>query len=446
MIQDREKWTNKLGFILAASGSAVGLGNIWRFPYLCGENGGALFVILYLFFMLVIGYPMMVSEIAIGRKTSRNPIGAFLSLAPGTPWWITGALGVFAGFIILSFYSVVAGWTLSYMVNAIRGFQPGTDYQDLFISHITGTWSPILWHLVFMILTVLIISLGVVKGIQSSVKILMPVLFILLFVLVIRGLTLRGAIDGVEFYMAPRIGDITWQTVHRAIGQAFFSLSLGMGAIITYGSYLSKKENISDNAAWIVVLDAIVAITAGFAIIPAVFALGGDASEGPGLAFITLPAVFARMPLGSVFGFVFFALLSVAAITSAISLLEVVVSWLIDEKGWSRKKGSVFAGLVIFLMGIPTVLGYSILSDINIFGMDILDTYDFIASDLALPLGGMLISLFIGYYWMPESIIEETNNPRGKFKIGRWYSILVKYIIPVLILIILALGLYEKFS
>lgn len=446
MIEKREHWTSDLGFILAATGSAVGLGNIWRFPYLCGANGGAFFVLIYIFFMLLIGYPMMVSEISIGRKTERNPIGAFLSLAPNTPWWLVGALSVFAGFVILSFYSIVAGWTLSYMANAIKGFSPGMDYQDMFIAHISDPYAPLLWHLVFMILAIIIISLGVVKGIQKSVKIMMPLLFILLLVLVVRGVTLSGSMEGIAFYLAPRLEQVSWHTIHRAIGQAFFSLSLAMGAMITYGSYLTKKSNIADNSAWIVVLDVIVALLAGFAIIPAIFAMGGDPAQGPGLAFIAIPGVFAQMPLGSLFGFVFFLLLSVAALTSAISLLEVVVAWLVDEKNWGRRRTSLLAGFIIFLVGIPASLGYSVFSNIEIFGLDILDTYDFIASDLALPIGGMLTAIFIGYYWKPESVIYETEHPRGKWRIGRWYSFLIRYIIPVMILAIIVLGLIEKFK
>jgi len=446
MGKNREKWTSRAGFILAAAGSAVGLGNIWRFPYICGASGGAFFLILYLFCMFIIGYPMMVTEITIGRKTEKNPIGAFLSLAPGTPWWLVGSLGVFAGFVILSFYSVVSGWTLAYIGKAIQGFSPDIDYAGMFGSHITSTWAPLLWHMVFMVLTIIIISMGVVKGIQYSAKILMPLLFVLLGILVIRALTLKGAMAGLNFYLAPNLECLSWHSVHRAVGQAFFSLSLGMGAMITYGSYLNKKDNISDNSAWIVVLDTLVAVLAGFAVIPAVFALGGDPSQGPGLAFVTIPAVLAKLPFGSFFGIVFFVLLTVAALTSAISLLEVVVAWLVDEKGWERKKTSVLMGLAILVIGIPPVLGYSALSGVHILGLDILDTYDFITSDIALPLGGLLMAIFVGYYWKPSSVIKETNDPKGAIPIGKWYSWLIRYVIPVLIFAVMVLGIYDRFS
>lgn len=446
MIGHREQWSSRLAFVLAAAGSAVGLGNIWRFSYVTGTNGGAAFVLIYLVAIVMIGYPLVITEITIGRKTQRNPVGAFLSLAPGTPWWLIGAMGVSAGFVILSFYSIVAGWALAYIFKAGAGFAPDMDFAGAFVGHIGSVWPPIFWHALFMLLTLGIIVAGVVKGIQRWVRILMPALFGILLILVLRSLTLDGAGAGIAFYLSPRFGDVTAQTVLAAIGQAFFTLSLGMGAMITYGSYLSAKHTVPDNAGWVVGLDTLIAVIAGFAIFPAVFALGFDPAAGPGLAFITLPAVFAAMPGGSLFGFLFFLLLAVAALTSAISLLEVVVAWLVDEKQWSRSKASLLMGAAIFVTGIPCTLGYSLLSDVRFFGMDILDTYDFLASDILLPLGGLLTALFAGHIWSVRELCREANRPNAKLRVGRWFGVMVSYIAPAAIALVMAVGLYQKFS
>ncbi len=441
----REQWTSRLGFILAASGSAVGLGNIWRFPYVVGENGGAAFVVIYLAIILLIGYPIMMSEMVIGRKTQKNAVGAFLNMAPGAPWWVIGALGVFSGFVILSFYSVVAGWSMAYMVKALQGFTPGMDFEGMFFDHILGVSGPLVWHAIFMAITLGIIGAGVVKGIQRTVKILMPALFILLLVLAVRALTLPGAAAGVAYYLRPDFSQISADSFLTAIGQSFFTLSLGMGCMITYGSYMNKGENISDNAAWVVGLDTGIALIAGFAIFPAVFALGFDPGQGAGLAFITLPAVFASMPFGgSLFGFLFFALLSVAAVTSAISLLEVVVAWLVDEKGMPRVKASLIIGAIIFVVGIPTFP--TIMGDFSFLGGDVMDTYEFFANDIALPLGGLLMSIFVGYVWTAKKAQEEINTPKGGIFVGDWFGFLIKYVVPVAIAVILVMGLYSKIT
>ncbi|KAB2952389.1 sodium-dependent transporter [Heliorestis acidaminivorans] len=442
---NREQWASRFGFILAAAGSAVGLGNIWRFSYVAGDQGGAAFVLIYLIAIILIGYPLMVTEIAIGRKTQQSPIGAFKSLAPDTPWWLTGALGVLAAFVILSFYSVVAGWSLAYTFKAIGGFVPGLDYETIFVEHITDVFAPIFWHALFMILTLLVITAGVVKGIQRWAKILMPMLFVILIALVLRGLTLEGASAGVSFYLSPDFGEITGETFLTALGQAFFTLSLGMGVLITYGSYLPKRENVSDSAGWVIGMDTMVALLAGFAIFPAVFSLGFDPAGGVGLAFITLPAVFAEMPWGGFFGFLFFLLLSIAALTSAFSLLEVVVAWLIDEKGWDRIKASLLVGFIIFLLGLPPTLGYSLLSHVNILGMDILDTYDFISGNILLPLGGLLTSIFAGYVWKSKNVIAEANNPKGKIIFGEWYGYIIQYLLPLAIGAVLIWGIVDTF-
>ncbi|MCK8824654.1 sodium-dependent transporter [Fuchsiella alkaliacetigena] len=442
----RENWTSRLGFILAAAGSAVGLGNIWRFPYVAGTNGGAAFLVLYLIAIVLIGYPVMVTEMTIGRKTQKNPVGAFKSLAPDAPWWLVGALGVFTGFVILSFYSVVGGWSMAYVVKAANGFIAGTDFGEVFVGHISGVGEPLLWHATFMFLTITIIGSGVVKGIQKAVEVLMPILFVLLLILVFRAITLPGAGEGLAFYLTPDFSQITGQTFLEAIGQSFFTLSLGMGAIITYGSYLSDDDNINDNAAYVAGFDTLIAILAGFAIFPAVFALGFSPDAGPGLVFTILPAVFAEMPLGTIFGFLFFLLLTISAITSAISLLEVVVAYVVDEHQWNRKKAAWLAGIIIFIVGIPPLLGYSTLAEVNFLGMDILDTYDWISGNIFLPLGGLLTAVFAGYAWGARETVEEANKVKGAISVGAIYSFLIKYLVPIAIFIVLVTGVWETIA
>ncbi|WP_291319717.1 sodium-dependent transporter [Desulfonatronospira sp.] len=442
----RESWATRMGFILAASGSAVGLGNIWRFPYMTGEHGGAAFLVIYLVAIILIGYPIMINEIIVGRKTSKNPVGAFKALAPNSPWWLVGALGVFTGFVILSYYSVVAGWSLAYIYKVVLSATAAEiDHADVFIGHITSVWEPIIWQAIFMILTISIIAAGVVRGIQKWVTILMPAILVLLVILIIRAVTLPGAGEGLAYYLQPNFGDVSSRTFLGAISQAFFTLSLGMGAIITYGSYLRQKDEIPGKAASVVGIDTGIAIMAGLAIFPAVFALGFSPDGGPGLVFITLPAVFAEMPMGVFFGLLFFILLSIAALTSAISLLEVVTAWLIDEKGWSRGSAAVTMGIIIFVVGLPTTLGYSVLSDVTFpgLGTDLLDTYDWFANSIFLPLGGLLTAIFVGYIWGARNAVEECNRTSGFICLGTWWVVLIRYVVPVLIFIIMIMGIYD---
>ncbi len=444
----RESWATRAGFILAAAGSAVGLGNIWRFPYMVGEHGGAAFLIIYLVAIVLIGYPVMINEIVLGRKTHRNPVGAFKALAPGSPWWLVGALGVLTGFVILSYYSVVAGWSLAYIYKVVISTAGDVDHAQVFMGHISSVWEPIIWQGIFMVLTVSIISAGVVRGIQRWVTILMPVILILLGILILRAVTLPGAGEGLAYYMQPNFEDITSRTFLAAIAQAFFTLSLGMGAIITYGSYLRDKDEIPANSGYIVGLDTGVALLAGLAIFPAVFALGFSPEEGPGLVFITLPGVFAEMPMGVVFGVLFFVLLSIAALTSAISLLEVVTAWLIDEKGWTRKGAAVVMGLLIFVVGLPSTLGYSVWSGVSFpgLGTDILDTYDWFANSILLPLGGLLTAIFVGYIWGARAAVHEANKSKSRIALGTWWVVLIRYVVPVLIVVIMIMGIYDSLA
>jgi NSS family neurotransmitter:Na+ symporter len=349
----REQWGTRVGFIFAAVGSAVGLGNLWRFPHLTGSNGGAAFLIIYLIIIALIGITIMLSELAIGRATQLNAVGAFKKLSK--KWTFVGVMGVIAGFVILSYYSVIGGWSIGYMVRSLTGVFSG-DTAELFGSFVSNTWEPLIWHAVFMGLTIGIVYNGIKGGIERASKIMIPALFIMLIIIIVRSLTLPGAAEGVAFYLKPDFSKVTGGTIMAALGQAFFSLSLGMGCMVTYGSYLSKKENLVSSSAIIPISDTLAAFLAGLAILPAVFAFGFDPSSGPGLMFITLPAVFAQMPLGTFFGFLFFVLVTIAALTSAISLLEVCSAYVIDEWKWSRKKTTLIMGLVIFLLGIPSSL------------------------------------------------------------------------------------------
>ena len=448
MKKDREHWASRVGFILAAAGSAVGLGNIWRFPYMTGENGGAAFIVIYLLAVFLLGYPLMVNETVLGRASQRDPVGAFKALAPGSPWWLVGALGVFTGFIILSYYIVVAGWSLAYIYKVVIAVSnPGINHEAVFKSHITSLWEPIIWAAVFMILTIGIIAAGVVKGIQRWSLILMPILFLIMIVLIIRSVTLPGASAGLAYYLHPDFSEVSGQTVLAALSQAFFSLSLGMGVFITYGSYLKDHDEIPSSTAWIVGLDTMVALMAGFAIFPAVFALGFQPGAGPGLVFITLPAVFAQMPLGLFFGVLFFVLLAIAALTSAISLLEVVTAWLIDENGWPRKKAAALMGLIMFIVGLPAALGYSVLSGVSFpgLGTDILDTYDWFANSVFLPVGGLFAAIFTGYVWGTDQAIAEANRGKTGLSVGKLWRVLIRYVVPLLIAGIMIMGIYDSF-
>lgn len=438
---EREKWATKTGFWLAAAGSAVGLGNIWRFPYLTGTQGGAAFVLVYLLLVFTIGISVMIAEFVIGRATERNPVGAFQKLKGGA-WPIVGWMGVAAGFIILSFYSVIAGWTIKYFISSFTGLiRPGTDTVDYFLSFIGNGPQSILFHAIFMAFTVFVVYKGVGKGIETSCKILMPTLLLLLLLLIFRAVTLPGAMEGLRFYLSPDFSVITSRTLLAALGQAFFSLSLGMGALITYGSYLSKKVSLPQSALTVTGLDVLIAFLAGFAIFPAVFALGFEPAAGPGLTFITLPAVFAQMAGGQIWSALFFLLLFIAALTSAISLLEVVVAYVTDELGVTRHKAAVVVGGIIFLLGIPSALAQGAVPALgNVFmGMDFLDTMDFLASNILLPLGGLFIALFAG--WVIKDVAKKETTAHGAFKLETVWMWICRVIAPVAILIIFLGGL-----
>ncbi len=439
----REQWGSRLGFVLAAAGSAVGLGNIWKFPYMTGQNGGGAFLIIYLALVFTIGLSVMLAEFAVGRAAQRNPIGAFAVLK-GKLWPIVGVLAVLAAFFILSFYSVVAGWTIAYIVKMASGALVGgaDELGAAFGGFISDPVQPIIYHALFMGLTIAVVLGGVHDGIERACKVLMPLLFILLLVLIGRAVTLPGAEKGLEFFLMPDFSKVTADTFNGALSQAFFSLSIGMGAMITYGSYLNKKENLGKSAIWVTSLDSGVAVLAGLLILPAVFAFGFDPAAGPGLTFITLPAVFAQMPGGTFFGVLFFFLLTIAALTSAVSLLQPIVSYFSDEKGWNPKIAAVVAGVTIFVLGIPSSLSLGVWSDFHIIGeKGFLDSMDYVASNILLPVGGILISIFVGWVMADKMKEEVTNNGEKPFPfLGAWLFI-CRFVAPVAVAWILVSGL-----
>ncbi len=434
--QERDQWGSRFGFIMAAAGSAIGLGNLWKFPYMAGSNGGGAFVFVYFIILFLVGFTLMLGEILIGRHTQLSAVGAYKKLSKNWTW--LGALGVLAGFTILSFYSVVGGWVINYMVKSATGVLNTADIDllsNLFGGIISSTAEPIIYHGIFMVVTLVIVMGGISGGIEKASIILMPALFVMMFIVMIRALTLDGAMEGVKFLLAPDFSAINGSVILAALGQVFFTLSLGMGCMITYGSYLSKDEDLVKSALIIPLLDTGIALLAGLTILPAVFAFGFSPDEGPGLLFVTLPAVFSKMPFGSFFAFIFFTLVFFAALTSAISLLEVTVSYMVDEFRWNRKKSTFFMAAIIFLIGTAASLGFGVLKDISIIGgRDIFDSLDFTASNVLLPLGGMLMAIFIGWVWGIENAIKEASND-GKlpFKLAPLWAFLVKYVAPLAI-------------
>jgi NSS family neurotransmitter:Na+ symporter len=441
---NRDSFGSKFGVIAATAGSAIGLGNIWRFPYVAGENGGAAFLIIYLGFIVAIGIPVMLSEFTIGRSAQQNAFGSFKKLAPNRPWYLIGLMGVGAAFMILAFYTAVAGWTLEYIYQSIvNGFngKSSDELNTMFSSFTSGTWRPLVWFFVFMTLTAFIIMAGVQKGIEKYTKILMPVLLILLIALVIRSVTLPGAEKGIAFLFKPDFSKITASTILEALGQAFFSLSIGMGTLITYGSYIQKNDNLGSTAFSVAFADTFIAILAGLAIFPAVFAFNINPSEGTGLVYITLPNIFQQMPGGYFFSLMFFILLGVAALTSTISVLEVIVAFFVEELKLKRRAATILATSSVSVLGIMCVLSTSAMADFKIFGLTVFDLLDFTSANILLPLGGLFIVLFVAWYLGKKEAKKELSN-NGELKAGYvpLYMFIIKFIAPLAIAFIFLQG------
>ncbi|MFN7252354.1 MAG: sodium-dependent transporter [Anaerobacillus sp.] len=443
------QWSSKLGFILAAAGSAIGLGAIWKLPYVAGTSGGGAFFLIYLLFTVFLGAPLLISEFIIGRSTQKEAISAYKSIAPNSSWHFVGILGVGTSIVLLSFYSVVGGWIVNYLLRSLTGSLSKlelVDYQQLFGTIISNPFQAIGAHLLFIILTVLIVQGGVQKGIERVSRFMMPSLFILFIILVTRSLTLEGAFEGVSFFLKPDFSAVSSETILFALGQAFFALSLGISTMVTYSSYLQKGESLPRSMFSVVGLTILISILAGLAIFPAVFALGFEPTEGPSLIFTVLPAVFNEMAFGTLFLVLFLALLLFATITSAISLLEIIVASLTKGSNDTRRKMAWTSGIIIFTLGIPSALSFGLLENSLIFGLTFFSLMDFLVSNIFLPLGALLIALFVGNKIPKEILYKEISQgssvPYQLFKL--WYF-LIRYVTPVAIIFVFlhALGIFS---
>lgn len=444
--QKRESFTTGLGVIAATLGSAVGLGNIWKFPYMTGENGGATFILVYLLSTLLVGLPVMISEIALGRTARADAITTLRKVAPGKPWWLIGVSGVLAAFLILAFYTEVAGWVFAYIFKSIAGGVVSTDpavTSGVFTSLITSPVQSLLWQWVVLVVVGIIIILGVTKGIEQTTKRLMPVLFLLLLILVIRSLTLPGAGEGLSFLFSPDFSKLTGDVLLAAMGLSFFKLSVGMGTMITYGSYFRKDQNIPKTALTVMLADLTVSILAGIAIFPAVFTFGFKPEAGPSLLFITIPSIFASLPFGNVFVVLFFILGAIAALGAMLSIFEVPVAFLTEKAGLSRLLATVLTVLLLGLVGSTAALSNSVLADFKLFGMTMFDLFDFVTSNILLPVGGLFLSIFVGWVWGRKAIDSTLSNGAAlsNTKIINAFSFVVRFVTPILVLLILLRGL-----
>ena len=443
--KERGNFGSKLGVILASAGSAVGLGNIWRFPYETGNHGGAAFILIYLGCILLLGLPIMIAEFLIGRHSQANTARAYQILAPGTQWRWVGRMGVLAGFLILGYYSVVAGWTLEYIFEAVSNSFAGktpAEFISSFQSFSSNPWRPALWLTLFLLATHFIIVKGVEKGIEKSSKIMMPTLFIIILILVGCSVTLPGAGKGIEFLLKPDFSKVDGNVFLGAMGQAFFSLSLGMGCLCTYASYFSKNTNLTRTAFSVGIIDTFVAVLAGFIIFPAAFSVGIQPDAGPSLIFITLPNVFQQafsgIPiLAYIFSVMFYVLLALAALTSTISLHEVVTAYLHEEFNFTRGKAARLVTTGCILLGILCSLSLGVTKEFTIFGLGMFDLFEFVTAKLMLPLGGLLISIFTGWYLDKKLVWSEiTNNGTLKVPTYKLIIFILKYVAPIAISVI----------
>jgi NSS family neurotransmitter:Na+ symporter len=444
-VNKRESFQSSFGLIAAAIGSAVGLGNIWRFPYITGMNGGGAFLIVYLICVAIIGIPVMLAEFIIGREGKKDAIGSYQALAPEGKWYISGVLGVLAAFFILSFYGVIAGWTLEYLVGSILNRFAGksaTEIGDFFTAFITNPIQPIIWQVIFMFITGFVVATGVEKGIEKHSKIMIPMLFLLVIILDIRAVTLPGGHEGLSFLFKPDFTKLTGRAVLDALGHSFFSLSLGMGIMVTYGSYINEKEKLGSTAVKITIADTLVALLAGIAIFPVVFAFGIAPNSGPGLVFITLPNVFGQMPGGYIFSIMFFGLLALAALTSTISLLEAVVAYVIEKFNMKRKKATIISVTAITIVGMIASLSNGPLSHISILGNNIFDFLDYLTANFFLTIAALISSIFVGWR-LDKKLVEGQLTNQGSFTIGymKILSFLLRIISPIGIIIVFLSGI-----
>ena len=442
--KNRGNFTGKIGFVLAAAGSAVGLGNIWRFPYLAAQYGGGIFLLVYLILAVTFGFALMVAEIAIGRKTGLSAIEAYKKL--DKRFSFVGWLGSIIPAIILPYYCVIGGWVCKYFVEFLIGSASVTA-QDGYFNNFIGSMAgePFWWMILYVVLTAVVVLLGVDKGIENFSKVLMPILVVLSIGIAVYSMTLPGAMEGVKYYLLPNISHFSVKTVLAAMGQLFYSMSLAMGIMITYGSYMKKDVSLESSVTQIEVFDTGIAFIAGLMVIPAAFASGADVGQGPGLMFVTLPKVFNQMPGGTIVGVLFFVLVLFAALTSSVSLMETVVSNVMDKSTLKRIPASIAVIIGTVAIGALSALGYGILGNIKIIGMQFLDFFDFISNSVLMPIVALLTCIFVGYVLKPSAIIEEVELS-AKFKRKNLFTVVIKYFAPICIVLILVSSVLSAFG
>lgn len=445
MNQKRDSFSGKLGFVFAAAGSAVGLGNLWRFPYLAAKYGGGIFILVYLILAVTLGFTLMITEIAIGRKTGLSTVGAFQKL--DKRFGFVGYLGCIVPFIITPYYCVIGGWVIKYLAVFVTG-QVGTATSDNYFStFIAKPAEPLVWFLIYALLTAVVVMIGVQKGIEKASTILMPVLVVLILGITVYCVTRPGAFEGVKYYLLPDFGSFSATTVLAAMGQLFYSMSLAMGIMITYGSYMKKEDDLRGSVRQIEIFDTAIAFLAGLMIVPSVFAFSGGSEEalnkGPSLMFVTLPKVFESMSFGGFIGAAFFILVLFAALTSSISLLETNVSILCDKFGMNRKKSTLVATAYVLVVGGLVSLGFGPLNFIKILGLGLLDFFDFISNSVLMPIVALLTCISIGFFIKPQVIYDEVEYGGKIFKEKKFYTVMLKWFAPICLILILIFAVSE---
>ena len=454
---EREQLASRLGFLLISAGCAIGLGNVWRFPYITGKYGGAAFVLIYLVFLVILGLPIMIMEFSIGRAGRKNIAGALRALEPeGSKWHLYGYFAIFGNLVLMMFYTTVAGWMLAYFFFMVKGDLSGLSPDQVggfFGGFLGQPGSLVFWMLLTVALGFFVCSLGLQKGVEKVTKWMMSALFVILIILVFRAVTLPGAGKGLAFYLKPDFGKVVesglWETVYAAMGQAFFTLSLGIGSMAIFGSYIGKERSLTGESINIMLLDTFVALMAGLIIFPAAFAFGQDPGAGRGLIFVTLPNIFNNMAGGRIWGSLFFLFLSFAAMSTVVAVFENIMAFTIDEWGWSRKKGAVIGGVVMFFLSIPCALGFNVWSAIQPLGAGsaVIDIEDFIVSNNLLPIGSLIFVLFCSYKfgWGWDNFIKEADEGAGR-KFPKWMKPYVMYVIPIIMIFVFIQGYIDKFA
>jgi NSS family neurotransmitter:Na+ symporter len=451
-MKENQQWSSKLGFILSAAGSAIGLGAIWKFPYIAGVSGGGAFFFIFLLFTILLGLPLLLAEFAIGRSTQSDAIESYKKIAPDSKWYSIGYLGMITCFVLLSFYSVIGGWIILYLVKAISGELNGLNQQqfgELFGATISNPLLSVGAHLVFMIITIAVVAKGVQNGIERTSKFMMPALFLLFIVLIFRSITLEGAMEGVQFLFYPDFSKLTSEAILAALGQSFFTLSVGVSVMLTYSSYLPKDSNLPQSAISIVGMNIFIVVMAGLAIFPGVFTFGLKPDAGPVLLFNVLPTVFNQMAFGMIFFVAFLLLFLFASLTSAFSMLEIIVSVIAKGDANKRIRWSWIIGLTIFAVGVPSALSFGIWSEVSIFGKSIFDAADYLVSNILMPIGALLISIFVPLKMKKSMLYSELANGSSLSKglFNTWFF-LMRYVAPIAIFLVLldVLGIWKLLS